>query len=130
MEGKTRIHVFGNRELGFDSLPLRLLPALRERFPDIQFIELDPNEEWEIRDPFLIIDTVRGLRDIHVFRGLDDFDAAPTVSVHDFDALFNLRYLKKLGKLKNVVIVGVPSEMDDNTALAKTSAALKDILAL
>jgi hypothetical protein len=128
MERKTRVHVFGNRELGFDSLPLRLIPKLREAFPGVEFVELDPNEEWNIPNPFLIIDTVQGIRDIRVFHGLDEFDAAPTISAHDFDALFNLRYLAKLGKLKRVIIIGVPLDIDETAALTKTSAALENIL--
>lgn len=128
METKIRIHVFGNRELGFDSLPLRLLPRLRKEFLGIDFIELDPNEDWEIPDPFRIIDTVQGLPDVHIFHGLSEFESAPTVSVHDFDALFNLRYLQKLGKIGTTEIVGVPPSMDENAALPKVRAALRELL--
>jgi Ni,Fe-hydrogenase maturation factor len=98
------------------------------QFPDIEFIELDPNENWDIPDPFLIIDTVQGIPDIRIFRGLKEFDAAPAVSVHDFDALFNLRYLEKLGKLKRVVIVGVPPGVNENAALTDVSEALRRVI--
>lgn len=128
MDRRICVHAFGNRELGFDSLPLRLLPKLREEFPRVDFVELDPNEEWDVPDPFLIIDTVHGLSDIHVFHGLGEFDATPTVSVHDFDALFNLRYLQKLGKLGAVKIIGVPAVIDEDTALSKVRAVLQSIL--
>jgi hypothetical protein len=30
--------------------------------------------------------------------------------VHDFDLAFQLRYLKKLGKLGEVTIIGIPQE--------------------
>ena len=112
------IHVFGNPDITMDALPLRLLPSLRKQFPKIQFTVLDPNEEWGVPDPFIVIDTVVGLTDMHVFRSLDEFGTSPTVSVHDFDALFNLRYLAKLGKLKGVRIIGIPPGMDEAKALA------------
>ncbi|HEY9585869.1 MAG TPA: hypothetical protein VJJ02_04775, partial [Candidatus Paceibacterota bacterium] len=99
------VHVFGNPDIAMDALPLRILPKLRAQFPEISFATLDPNEEWDIPDPFVVIDTVVGLTDVHLFKSLDEFSTAPTVSVHDFDALFNLRYLAKLGKLKGVRII-------------------------
>lgn len=112
----TRIHIFGNPDITMDSLPLRLLPELQKRFPDADFRVLDPNEEWEIPDPFIAIDTVVGVPDVHLFTSLDEFNASPTVSVHDFDALFQLRYLAKLGKLKGVRIIGIPPDLQPNNA--------------
>ncbi|MDO8520894.1 MAG: hypothetical protein Q7S52_02150, partial [bacterium] len=107
-----------------DALPIRLLSRLKERFPNEEVRVLDPNEEWEVPDPFLVIDTVIGVSDIHVFRSLNEFDAAPTVSMHDFDALFNLRYLAKLGKLKRLRIIGIPPGMPEEKALAGTVTAI------
>lgn len=114
-----KIHVFGNPDLAMDALPLRILPALRERAPEVDFRTLDPNEEWEIVDPFIVIDTVVGIPAARLFRSLDEFAPAPTVSVHDFDALFNLRYLKKLGKLGEVRILGLPPELSQDAAIAE-----------
>jgi hypothetical protein len=122
------IHVFGNPDIAIDSLPLRILPLLSEQFPSISFVTLDPNEEWDIPDPFIVIDTVFGLDDIHMFRSLDEFGRAPTVSVHDFDALFNLRYLAKLGKLKGVCVIGVPPDITAEEAFSKTTSAIKSLM--
>ena len=119
------IFVFGNPDLGMDSVPLRILPRLRERFSDIDFLFLDPNEEWEIPDPLIVIDTVVGISGVQVFHGLGEFGAAPTVSVHDFDALFNLRYLAKLGKLGEVTIIGIPPHMSENDAFNGVSSEIK-----
>lgn len=102
-----------------DSIPLRILPRLCERFPNIHFITLDPNEEWNIPNPFIVIDTVVGLTDIHLFRSLNEFGTSPTVSMHDFDALFNLRYLAKLGKLQKVRIIGIPPDMMEEKAFTE-----------
>lgn len=124
------IHVFGNADIAMDSLPLRLLSRLSGQFPDIDFVTLDPNEEWEIPDQFIIIDTVVGLNDVHLFRSLDEFGSSPTVSMHDFDALFNLRYLAKLGKLKEIRIIGVPSTIEEEKALTEISSLIKTLLPL
>ena len=121
----TTIHVFGNPDITLDALPLRILERLRIRFPHIHFVTLDPNEEWEIPDPFVIIDTVVGSTEVHLFLSLDEFSASPIVSMHDFDALFNLRYLSKLGKLGTVRIIGVPPGMDDETALKEVSPLIE-----
>lgn len=113
-----------------DSLPLRMVPRLREHFPDTRFITLDPNEEWDIPDPFIIIDTVVGLSDVHLFQSLNEFSTSPTVSLHDFDALFNLRYLAKLGKLKEIRIIGVPSNIKEEEAFSEVASAIRQLFSL
>ena len=124
----NQVFLFGNSDIEMDSLPIRLVPNLEKQFPDTTFTILDPNEEWEIPDPFVVIDTVVGLTDIHVFRSLDEFERAPTVSMHDFDALFNLRYLAKLGKLKRVIIIGLPPEIKETEALEGVAVLLREIV--
>jgi hypothetical protein len=120
-----RIFVFGNIDLQNDSLPLRILPKLQEKFPDIKFEIRDPNEEWEVPEEFVIIDTIIGLKGVKVFATLNKFLSAPRISMHDFDALTNLRYLWKLGKIKKIKIIGLPPDMDEAEAVKKVSAALR-----
>lgn len=124
------VHIFGNPDISMDALPLRIQGGLEERFPHVHFLALDPNENWEIPNPFIVIDTVVGLSDIHVFRGLEEFANTPAVSVHDFDALTQLRFLKKLGKLGELIIIGVPPEFgtDEALALERVSDALSALL--
>ncbi len=110
------IYVFGNPDLEIDSLPLRILPKLQKRFPDIVFTVLDPNEEWKIPEEMVMIDTVVGIKELTVFNDLKHFTEAPRISVHDFDAFFNLIYLQKLGKLKKIKIFGIPPEMPQISA--------------
>jgi hypothetical protein len=43
---------------------------------------------------------------------VDGLALSPRASVHDFDLVFQLKYLKKLGKLGEVTVVGVPQEGD------------------
>jgi len=124
---QKQVFVFGNIDLQNDSLPLRIMPKLQEKFPDIQFKIRDPNEEWGVPDEFIIIDTVVGINGVKVFNTLNKFLSAPRVSMHDFDALTNLRYLWKLGKIKKIKIIGLSPDMEEKRALSKITEILKRI---
>jgi hypothetical protein len=108
-----RIFVFGNPDISMDSGPLLLLPSLRTTFPEISFETLDPNEEWEVPHHMHIIDTVVGIDAVTVFQGLDRFMKAPRMTCHDFDAYANLLLLRKLGKIDDVTIIGVPPAVSE-----------------
>lgn len=41
-----KIYVFGNILVDIDSLPIKLIPLLQKEFPDIEFCELDPSEDF------------------------------------------------------------------------------------
>jgi hypothetical protein len=41
---------------------------------------------------------------------IDGLILSPRRSVHDFDLAFQLRYLKKVNKLGEVAIIGIPQE--------------------
>ena len=47
--------------------------------------------------------------------------------MHDFDALANLRYLKKLGKLEKVRVIGVPEEIGEEEVVESVCKLLKVI---
>jgi Ni,Fe-hydrogenase maturation factor len=121
------IYIFGNPDMQEDSLPLRIIPDLEEQFPDIDFVVKDPNEEWSIPENLIIIDTAVGIEEIKTFDSLENFSASPTLSVHDFDALFNLKYLKKLGKLKQIKIIGIPPTISEREALEGVSSIIHSI---
>ena len=121
------VFVFGNPDLPMDALPLQLVPKLRQQFPDSTFEVKDPNEEWDVPERLIVIDTVKGIDQVQEFHGLETFTRAPRVSMHDFDALTQLRLLQKLGKLKEVVIIGVPPEMDEDIALNSILSSLHKV---
>ncbi|MBU6426920.1 hypothetical protein KGQ27_01640 [Patescibacteria group bacterium] len=124
----TIIFVFGNPDFVPDSLPLKILPRLQISFPAIQFEVKDPNEEWNVPEELMVIDTAVGIDKITVFHSLDDFAPAPRVSMHDFDALANLRFLKKLGKLRKVTIIGVPSNLSEDDAVNEITKKLPGLV--
>lgn len=122
-----RVFVFGNPDIADDSLPLDILPELKKRLPNMQWQHLDPNEEWDVPTRLVAIDTVVGIDRVTVFHNLEKFQSSPNCTLHDFDALAQLRLLQKLGKLQRVTIVGVPPMLDAGRAVAEVAAALAAI---
>lgn len=124
---EQKIFVFGNEDLEMDSMPFRILPKLKEKFPKINFETVDPNEEWEVPEEVWVIDTAIGIKDVTIFNSLDKFSAPPRVGMHDFDALTNLRYLWKLGKIKKIKIIAIPSDLEESEVLKKITEILKKL---
>ena len=119
------IFIFGNPDLAFDSLPLRILPGLKKRFPQVKFEVRDPNEEWDVPEELILIDTVFGIERARIFDDLKNFENSPRVSLHDFDLLSHLRYLRKLGKLKKIKIIGVPPTISEKEVIKQIAAILR-----
>lgn len=120
-----KIFVFGNQDLEIDSLPLRILPKLKKEFPEIEFEIRDPNEEWDIPEEMIILDTALGIKKITIFDNLDNFSHAPRVSAHDFDAFSNICYLFKLGKIKKIKIIALPPNMNESEAITEIIKVLQ-----
>ena len=109
-----KVYVFGNKDLGLDNKAFVAQKKLGAMFPHIEFVEVEPNADLPFEDGarVYIMDTVEGIDEPVL---IEDGDLAKlintdSVSVHDFDLGFQLKYLKKLGKLGNVTILGLPME--------------------
>jgi len=115
---KKTIHIFGNPLLDFDNLPIKLAPKLRELFPDINFIVVDPNENLKpTNGEMIIIDAIEGINKVTILDDLEKIQTARIYSLHDFDLAFNLKLLQKIGKLKKIKIIGVPMDGDEKKVL-------------
>ncbi|HAZ16359.1 MAG: hypothetical protein A3H59_02965 [Candidatus Jacksonbacteria bacterium RIFCSPLOWO2_02_FULL_43_9] len=116
-----KIFIFGNPDIEEDSLPVKLMPQLKKQVPNFDFVHLDPNEEWgEIPEHFVMIDTVQGIDGVMVFNDLEKIEQTPLVSLHDFDVVANLKWLKKLGTIKKITIIGVPTGGMDVNDIAES----------
>lgn len=106
------IYLFGNPLLPNDSLPIKWKGRLREAFPEIIFEIVDPNENFPAigERNLVILDTVIGIKK-PVILDLDNFEKnkKSPISPHDYDLLMHLLLLKKLKKIDNVMIIGVPN---------------------
>jgi len=110
----STIHIFGNPLLPFDSLPLKFVPKLKKIFPEIDFQLADPNENLKPKNKKLfIIDTIEGIKEVVVVDDLSKINTEKAYSLHDFDLGFNLKLLQKIGELEEVLIIGVPMEVED-----------------
>jgi len=123
-----QVFVFGNPDIEVDSLPIRLLPSLRETFHDTEFMTLDPNEDWDVPEDMIVIDTVVNTEKVAVFEDLKAFMAAPRLTCHDFDAYANLMLMMKLGKIRTVRIVGIPPGKQPDEVLPELNKALNTLL--
>lgn len=122
-----KIYVLGNPLLEEDSLPLKLLPSLRKEFSDIEFIEIDPTEEFPEEEHLIIIDTIINTEKVVVLKDkdIDKIEQSAKCSLHDFDLGMQLKLMKKLGTLKEVTIIGVPPQIDEGKAVEGIKAILK-----
>ena len=135
------ILVFGNPALKVDSVALKLVPDLREKFPDIVFKEFDAVEDLEdmvssrdrdqrsrdleeVGENLIILDSVLGIDSPKIFKGVESFADSPTYSLHDFDLPIYIKLLKKLGKIKSATIIGVPADGKHVTGHGKLLAEL------
>jgi len=115
-----KIYVFGNPLVSEDSLSLLMLPRLKKEFPEIKFEVVDPNENFPpSREMNLIIlDSVKEINKVMLldYSDLISVEKSP-VSPHDYDLLLHLLLLKKMGKINEVKIIGVPYGAKQNEIL-------------
>ena len=107
-----KIYVFGNPDFEDDTLALKVSKKLESKLKDIEFIMVNPNEDLPFvdEDKVTILDTVQGIDKISLIseKDLDRIQLQKSTTVHDYDLSFQLKYLKKLGKLKKFAIIGIP----------------------
>lgn len=109
---KKNVYVLGNPIESLDRSAVKLIPKLRKSFPHINFIHFDPTEEIKPndKDNLILIDTVIGIDKVTVFHDLSYLSLSPRVTVHDYDLPINLGLMQKLGKIKNITIIGIPKK--------------------
>ena len=110
------IYVFGNEYVAGDKRAIEVARELEGAIEGISFVFVNPNEDVPFVDHrhAVILDTVEGIQDVALVEGdrIDGLVLSPRGSVHDFDLAFQLRYLKKLNRLGEVTIIGIPQEGD------------------
>jgi len=109
-----KVYVFGNEYVAEDNRAIEVAKELKDSIESISFVFVEPNEDVPFVDErhVVILDTVQGIQDVALVEGdgIDRLILSPRGSVHDFDLAFQLRYLKKLNKLGEVTIIGIPQE--------------------
>jgi Ni,Fe-hydrogenase maturation factor len=108
------VYVFGNEYVAEDKRAIEVSRELQNTVEAVSFVFVNPNEEVPFADEpqVVILDTIQEIQDVALVGGdeIDGLLLSPRGSVHDFDLTFQLRYLKKLGKLGEVTVIGIPQE--------------------
>jgi len=121
--------VFGNSLVKKDSLPIRLLPELKQAFPEIEFKEFDAIEDLQNEGKILyILDSVEGINKVEVITNIDLLLVNKIYSVHDFDLGYVLKLMKKMGMVEQVTIFGVPPNMRKDQAVKQLRQKIDSIL--
>lgn len=95
----------GNEFLEEDNLAIKVAKNLD--LPGFKFHIVDVDEVTNFDKP-VILDVVKGLKQVRVFDDVDKFKAVKSVSAHDLDLGFHLKLLKEMGELKDIRIIGLP----------------------
>lgn len=108
------VYVFGNQNVPEDRKAIEAAQKLEDAMNGVSFAFVAPNEDVPFADEnrVVILDTVQGIREVELIEE-DDIGrliSPPRGTVHDFDLAFQLRYLRKLGRLGSVTIIGVPQQ--------------------
>ncbi len=131
-ENKMKVVVlcFGNEFVDFDKLPLTLCKELKNKIPNVDFVSCEsPNEilDYSEYDKIFILDVVKGIKDISIIEDLDKLKERKLFTLHDFDLGLFLKVLDKIGKIKNLKIIGIPIGYDKNKAKRKIKKILTRI---
>lgn len=126
----TKVSVFGNEDYLPDSLPIKILPELKQWFKNVEFYVEDPNE-LNLPDgkSWLILDTVVGLKNCAIILPDELSKQKRTlVSMHDFDLLSHLSWIKKIKSGLDIKIIGVPPQLPAKNAVEEVNAILANLL--
>ena len=107
-----KVYVFGNPDILQDKEALTVAQKLKVHVTNINFITVKPNEDLYFANEknVVIMDVIKGINEVRVlnFEDINSLILSPRTSAHDFDLGLQLKYLKKLGKLNNIKIIGLP----------------------
>lgn len=123
-----KIYIFGNPDHIPDALPYEFVHEIQNSLPNLVIVYVKPNEDlpFDNHEHAVLIDTVVGITDITIItdENIDKIQLPPRYSAHDFDLGFQLKYLKKLGKIDSFLIIGIPMGLD------KSPVAVNRIISL
>lgn len=126
-----KVYVFGNEDLKEDKRAFEVAKELEGKISNVEFVKVKPNEDVPFIDEkfVVILDVIEGIKNVIEVndKGLDKLILPPRTSVHDFDLGFQLKYLRKIGKLGKVTIVGLPMQGEIDYSL--THSILRKLVA-
>jgi Ni,Fe-hydrogenase maturation factor len=119
---KTVVLCFGNEFVEMDSLPIILYKELKGKIPNVDFVQCESlNEIMDHinHERVFILDTIKGIKEISIINDLEILKNRKIYTLHDFDLSIYLKLIGKIGKIKNLRIIGIPVGYDKETAKEK-----------
>ena len=109
-----KVYVFGNKDAPGDEGAMEVAEGVGGAVDGVSFVFVRPNEDVPFTDEenVVVLDTVVGIEGVGLFTDAEigRFVPPPRGTVHDFDLSFQLKYLKKIGRLGEVHVVGIPQD--------------------
>lgn len=106
------VYVFGNEDFEDDKIGFLVAKKTQGKVEGVNFIIVKPNEDVPFIDEkhVVILDALEGIDAVTQIddNRIDDLILPQRSTVHDFDLSFQLKYLRKLGKIGKVTIIGLP----------------------
>lgn len=104
--------MFGNEFFQGDEVAKELSKIIKaDKF---EFIQAEsPNEILNANDELIILDVVKGLKEVKIIDKIDDLVLANSVTCHDLDLGFYLKLMQTTGKINSVKIIGLPFGNND-----------------
>jgi Ni,Fe-hydrogenase maturation factor len=107
-----KVYVFGNEDQPDDKLAFAVAEKLKNRIKGLKFVKVSPNQDLPFagEKKVVILDVVQGINKVTEINNpdLDRLILSKSITVHDFDLGYQLKYLKKIGKLGEITIIGLP----------------------
>lgn len=109
---KLKVFVFGNEDLDIDNQALIVAENLSEKEEDVEFEIISPGDDIPLEngEDMVIMDVVDGIKDVKLIQNyeIENILFPPLNTAHDYDLGFQIKYLKKLGKIGKVTLIGLP----------------------
>ncbi len=114
------IFVFGNEFFEGDEVAIEIAKKIENNNKKFKFIFANsPNEILNANDELIILDVVKGLKNVSIINKIDDLVLENSVTCHDLDLGFYLKLMKETGKINDVKIIGIPFENKDYDLLIR-----------
>lgn len=108
------VYVFGNRDLDFDNIAIKIAEGLIGKIENIEFIFMDSADDFSPTEDFpIILDVAKGIDKVSIIEDIKNIGSSPLVGMHDFDLAFTLKFLIKLKKIHGFKIIAIPMEIEN-----------------
>lgn len=119
------IYVFGNPLLEQDSLAIKIAERFQKEnaLKKWNFVYLDGVEEIT-EENIIILDVAKGITEVKIIRDLDKLYSDKIYTMHDADIAMFLKLKKKIGLIKEIKIIAVPFDMNEEMAYREVKKML------